>query len=322
MKFFYDFYDELKKVFENCQEIISNYPEGLSDTGKKYLSRYNVFEENASKNYICYLLSFWVNHECGVKKDICIKITVANTFMMLFAFIQDDLIDREIELKDMPEMISLGNLFFLEFMSIYREIFESHKKIWDYYDFYMKRWSKSITDEQKNINNEISLLEEEMVSIVSSKAELVKIAVTGICVLSKKEKLLNIYSKAVDKILFSLQIADDYIDWEKDLKKSNTNILLREFMKKEGIKYSMDIKASDVKEEIIFGTIVDKLCTVLRENSYNLNLMIEDKNIYIKEYNNSILGFMEDQRRKCLEKKRKIEMGGFSNWVDKNIFNI
>ena len=32
--------------------------------------------------------------------------------MMLFAFIQDDIIDREIEDKDISKMIVLGNLYF------------------------------------------------------------------------------------------------------------------------------------------------------------------------------------------------------------------
>ena len=53
-----------------------------------------------------------------------------------FAFIQDDIIDREIEDKDISKMIVLGNLYFSEFMSIYRKVFKNHEKIWDYYDFY------------------------------------------------------------------------------------------------------------------------------------------------------------------------------------------
>ena len=202
MKFFYDFYDDLKEVFERCNKIISKYPEGLKDAGIKNLSKYNVFEENASKNYICYLLSFWVNHQCGLKKEICIEITAANIFMMLFAFIQDDIIDREIEDKDISKMIVLGNLYFSEFMSIYRKVFKNHEKIWDYYDFYMKKWSKSIVDEQININKKIPLQKDKMVSLISAKAELIKIAVVGICILAKREELLDMYFKVLTEFYF------------------------------------------------------------------------------------------------------------------------
>lgn len=321
MEFFYDFYDDLKEVFEKCHKIISRYPEGLNDIGIKYLSKYNVFEENASKNYICYLLSFWVNAECKVKKEICIKITVANTFIMLFAFIQDDLIDKEIKHEDIAKMITLGNLFFSEFMSIYREVFKNHKKIWDYYDFYMRKWSKCIIDEQAIINSKTSLLSKKTIDLVSGKAELVKIAAVGICVLAEKEKLLDIYFRAIDRILFSLQIADDYVDWKEDLKRGNPNTLLREFMDKRDIKSYEYIKESDVKEEIIFGTIVDNLYMALIKNSHKLDLIIEDKNMYIKEYNDGILSFIEKEREICLETMRKIQLGGFFSWIDKNIFN-
>lgn len=321
MKFFYDFYDDLKEVFKRCNKIILKYPEGLNDAGIKYLSKYNIFEENASKNYICYLLSFWVNHQCGLKNEICIEITVANVFLMLFAFIQDDIIDREMEDIEIPEMILLGNLYFSEFMTIYRNVFKRHEEIWDYYDFYMKKWCKSLVDEKININSKMSLESEKMVSLISAKAELIKIAVAAICILSQKEEQLDMYFKAVDKVLFSLQIADDYMDWEKDLKCGNTNILLREFIRKRGIKCGEGIKESDVREEIIFGNLLDDLCMALIKNSDNLNSIIGNQNIYIKEYNDSILNFMNVQREYCLEKRREVKLGGFFSWVDKNIFN-
>ena len=92
-------------------------------------------------------------------------------------------------------------------------------------------------------------------------------------------------------------------------------------MKKRGIKHDEQIKESNVKEEIIFGSLVDDLYMALVENSHNLNSIIGDKNIYIKEYNDSILNFMKIQRENCLEKRRVIKLGGFFNWVDKNIFN-
>ena len=57
----------------------------------------------------------------------------------------------------------------------------------------------------------------------------------------------------------------------------------------------------------------------LVENSYNLNSIIGDKNIYIKEYNDSILNFMKF-KGKLFRKKEGIKLGGFFSWVDKNIF--
>lgn len=321
MRFFYDFYNDLKEVFKICREIISKYPEGLNDAGLKNLKRYNVFEENASKNYICYLLSFWINDKCHLKKEICIKITVANIFMMLFAFIQDDIIDREIEDEDIPIMIILGNLYFSEFMFIYREVFKGYEKIWDYYNFYMKKWSKFILDEKININNSMPLDSDKMVSLISGKAELIKIAVAAICILAKKEELLDMYFKAVDRVLFSLQVADDYIDWKKDLKRGNGNILLKEFTKKRKLKCYKDIREFDVKEEMIFGSLLNDLYMLLVKNSHKLDLIIGDKNMYIKEFNDSILKFMKSQMEIYLERRKEVKLGGFFNWVDKNIFN-
>ena len=40
----------------------------------------------------------------------------------------------------------------------------------------------------------------------------------------------------------------------------------------------------------------------LVENSHNLNLIIGDENMYIKEFNDSIFNFMKVQREICLAK--------------------
>ncbi|TYQ16550.1 UNVERIFIED_CONTAM: geranylgeranyl pyrophosphate synthase [Acetivibrio alkalicellulosi] len=319
MKFFYDFYDELRYVFKNCEDIISKYPYGLRNVGLEYISKYNVFNEKASKNYICYLLSFWINHQCKGQIEICRRIAIANTFMMLFAFIQDDVIDGEMEPQIIREMLSLGNLFFSEFMGIYREVFKDKPGIWNYYELYMKNWCRGIFFEQKNISTKIELVEDETVCLITDRAELVKVSAAAICVLSEKEEMIDIYSKSIERVLFSLQIADDYIDWKEDIKNKNSNILLYKIMERRNLKNLSQIKVEDVKNELIFGKLIDWLCIILHENTKKLKKILYNQNLYIEEYNNSILNYMENECSKYYEKKRAIELGGFSYWIEKNM---
>ncbi|MFZ5985749.1 MAG: class 1 isoprenoid biosynthesis enzyme [Bacillota bacterium] len=321
MEFFNRFNDDLKWVFKSCKDIISNYPEGLKKRGLDYLAKYNVFNEDAGKNYICYLLPFWVNYNCDIDKDTCRKISLANTFMMLFAFIQDDVMDGELDSSDVANMLSLGNLFFTDFIEAYREIFGSDMKFWEYFRECMMKWTKMVAYEKRGYKAGCDLLNDEIISLASGKAGLVKLAAAAVCILSGKEEMLSSFCMAVDRVLYSLQIADDYVDWKDDLKGRSTNLLLYEAMKAVGIDDISSLKETHVKRELIFGGILNRFAQVLYKNSNKLEKIPLGDNPYFKGFNLHLLSFIEAEARKYNERKRAAELGGFFYWIEKNTVN-
>ena len=69
------------------------------------------------------------------------KLSLANVFVMLYYFIQDDIMDSaKGEHKD---KLPLANLFHMQFLSIYRELFPSSSPFWSYYETYITEWSRS-----------------------------------------------------------------------------------------------------------------------------------------------------------------------------------
>lgn len=319
MEFFNDFYSDLQWVFKNCNRLISGYPEVLKSKGLDYLALYDVFNENSAKNYICYLLPFWVNYNCKLERDALRKISLANTFMMLFAFTQDDVMDNDIGSLDKADMLSLGNLFFTDFIELYRDVLGADPRFWRYFRLHMRKWAEAVASEKRGFRISDNLLDEEILSVVSGKADPVKLAAVAVCVMTDREEWIDKFSMAVDRVLFSLQIADDCADWREDLKNRNTNLLLHEVMRKYRVSNIESLNESDIKTEVFLGDIMDIVVKALRDNSKRLEEISLEGNPYFKGFNQHLLDIMETNAKACNERKRAAELGGFFYWYEKNI---
>ncbi|WP_410513678.1 hypothetical protein PaeBR_04380 [Paenibacillus sp. BR2-3] len=145
MNWFHDYEDELRLVFQGCSQIISQFPEPLNFQGLSYLSHFNVFETGSHKNYICYLLPYWLQESCRLTPGDCRQMSKGNVFLMLYFFIQDDLMDKPI--TSSPSKLPLANLLYVEFLNIYRFFFPGQSSFWTYFNRYIMEWADSVSNE-------------------------------------------------------------------------------------------------------------------------------------------------------------------------------
>ncbi|NRF92308.1 hypothetical protein HQN89_14945 [Paenibacillus frigoriresistens] len=112
---------DLADVFAEAEHIISTFPTPLDHLGLAYLATFDGRKEESTKNYICYLLPYWMKDITELPPESMNKLSLANVFVMLYYFIQDDIMDSaKGEHKD---KLPLANLFHMQFLSIYREMF-------------------------------------------------------------------------------------------------------------------------------------------------------------------------------------------------------
>jgi hypothetical protein len=190
----------------------------MSNAGIAYLKKFSVLEEDSTKNYICYLLPFWVKELTGITNEEARKLSLANVFIMLYFFIQDDLMDTApVEWK---QQLALGNLFYLEFLEIYRDEFPSDSPFWLYFRTYITEWADSVTNE-----NDQDYFKHQPTR-VATKASPLKLASTGALLLSNKADTIDIVTDFIDHVLVTLQMVDDWVDWQDDLEEGSYNCLL------------------------------------------------------------------------------------------------
>ncbi|MFC5649335.1 class 1 isoprenoid biosynthesis enzyme [Paenibacillus solisilvae] len=212
--------DELAIVFAEAKAIIASFPAPLGVRGIRYLDKFNPLEANSTNNYICYSLPFWLQDAVFADAESCRRLSLANVFIMLYFFIQDDVMDSAEVHKDWNEQLALSNLFYLSFLNLYRSSFHPCSPFWDYFNTYITDWAVSVATERQVSKEPQNPLR------FARKAGPLKLASTGLLLLTAQEALIKPVSEMVDHVLITLQMVDDWADWREDLAEGNENSLL------------------------------------------------------------------------------------------------
>ncbi|WP_339317381.1 hypothetical protein [Paenibacillus sp. FSL R10-2734] len=213
-----DYEEELRLVFQESRKIISEFPEPLNSQGLSYLEHFNVFNAESHKNYICYLLPFWLQKGCGLSAEITRQMSMGNVFFMLYFFIQDDLMDSKE--SSAYERLPLANLLYVEFLNIYRLLFPNDSSFWTSFNRYITQWADSVSNETTSdyfLNDRVK---------ISYKASPLKLSSTAALLLTGKDSLVPQSEEMIDAVLLTLQMLDDYEDWKEDLAEGSYNCLL------------------------------------------------------------------------------------------------
>lgn len=208
---------ELLDVFAEAEIRIGAFPAPFNEIGISYLHRFHPFREGSSKNYICYLLPFWLKH-LARERDVCRGMALSNLFVMLHFFIQDDLMDEPP--AEWKMQLALDHLIQLQYMELYRSFFPPQSPFWTYFGQYVTEWATSVSD----VNEREAFFTRP--TRIAHKASPVKLASTGLLLLSGREELIPETSGLIDQVLITLQMADDRADWREDLQTGSANSLL------------------------------------------------------------------------------------------------
>ncbi|WP_379154380.1 hypothetical protein [Paenibacillus sp. sgz5001063] len=218
MDWLHDFDEDLRLVFQDCSNIISGFPEPLRTQGLSYLDQFNVFSAGSHKNYICYLLPFWLRDGYGLTDDEVRQLSAGNVFCMLYFFIQDDLIDSSLDRA--AGKLPLANLLYVEFLNRYRPLFPADSLFWLCFNRYILEWAESMAGEAHGDYFRNDRLK------ISHKASPLKLTSTAILLYSGNAPLITEAEEVLHTALLTLQMLDDYEDWEQDLDGGSYNCLL------------------------------------------------------------------------------------------------
>ncbi|GLX66266.1 hypothetical protein [Paenibacillus glycanilyticus] len=209
---------ELQLVFSEAKRRITDFPEPFAQAGLAYLQKFDVFERASSKNYICYLLPYWINEVAPIPISQCRELAIANVFNMLYYFLQDDVMDESP--AAWKEQLALAHLCHAELEAILRGLFTAESSFWHHGQQYVQEWASAVVHEDKHDFFKTDFIK------VAKKASPLKLASTGVLLLADRQELIAQVDQLVDLALVLLQMADDLADWEEDLQEGNYNCLI------------------------------------------------------------------------------------------------
>ncbi|QHT60881.1 hypothetical protein GXP70_13605 [Paenibacillus lycopersici] len=305
-----DYEEELAVVFEEAERLIAAYPAPLNAKGQAYLQAFNPLAPSSAKNHICYLLPFWTAPVTALSAEHYRALSLGNVFVMLYFFIQDDLMDDAP--ADLKEQLALGNLFHLSMLDIYRSMFEHSSPFWHYYNEYVRNWSLAVAYEHPMGSLDPARL--------ASKAAPVKLASTGALLLAGKPELESEVSRAVDLVLGTLQFSDDWSDWEEDFELKNANSLIG-MIHAESTDQSTPLSKEDVKNALYIGDALTRFAELAAANGHLLD-ELRVRLPHLSAFQAHLAMQLAAGADKLMHNKRLLLQGGFSYWIETNFNSV
>lgn len=299
---------DLADVFAKAESIVSAFPAPLDHLGLAYLATFDGRKEESTKNYICYLLPYWMNDINELPPVSMNKLSLANVFVMLYYFIQDDIMDSaKGEHKD---KLPLANLFHMQFLSIYRELFPAESPFWGYYETYVTEWSEAVTNEQQSdyFHHDIGK--------IAKKASPVKNASTGALLLANQAHLIPVVTAAVEQTLITLQMLDDWADWEEDLEEGSYNCLLASLRKHMQLSTDSPVSPEMVKQQLYvhdFLELYGQIAITHHEQLLGLQIAMTQ----MINFHDSLVQNIQKVALEIKENRKMLTLGGFYYFLSK-----
>ena len=310
MRWFEDFKEDMAAVFKEAAEAIARFPAPLDRRGLAYINGFNPLVEDSAKNYICYLLPFWLNDAAPITTAQRRALSLANVFVMLHFFVQDDVMDTAPE--DWKEQLALGSLLQQEFQDRYRALFPSDSVFWTCARTMLTDWAANVTAENAND----PFLHDPL--RIAKKAAPLHMASVGAMLLAGREEQLSLVSELVDHTLVTLQMADDWADWQDDLADGSYNCLLSM------IRFELSIDrsptAAEVKHALYTRDVLVRYAELALPH-YEALLHSAVRIPYLLDFHQSLIGQLNHDSNGIAEQRRILAAGGLHYFLAKNAKN-
>ncbi|TNJ68154.1 hypothetical protein FE784_00365 [Paenibacillus hemerocallicola] len=300
---------DLIDVFTEAENRVGAFPAPFNEIGIEYLHRFHPFREGSSKNYICYLLPFWLKHIALERDEACKRMALSNIFVMLHFFIQDDLMDEPP--AKWKTQLALDHLIQLQYMELYRPLFPAESSFWTYFGQYVTEWATSVSDENERDAFFIQPTQ------IAHKASPVKLASTGLLLLSGREELVPEMSGLIDQVLITLQMADDRADWREDLQSGSANSLLSFIRQERRMNSASGLTVQEVESSIHVRGCLRRYAQIAEQRHERLRTSGTQAMQLIAFHDYLTQSLLSEAVRIERDKNRLLQ-GGFSYWLSKN----
>lgn len=310
MKWLTRYERELDLAFAEAERMLGSLPATFRTPAQNYLDRFHALKENRSKNYICYLLPFWLQPLSGLNAADTRRFAVANIFGMLYYHLIDECMD-EPETRG-TRKLPLAELIHSLFIEMYGGSFPGASPFWTYYRKYVSEWAEAVSAE-----GESDFFHEDPVRM-GHKAAPVKLTVAGSLLLADRTDEIAKLEQAVDTVLVTLQLLDDWQDWEKDLREGSYNSLISVVQMKLDIRRERRPTCDEIHQAI---SSLDVLVTLWGHADRNHELLL-DIQPYVPDlydFHRDLVDNIAAGAREIQAKRSLLQRGGLEFWLSNNM---
>lgn len=283
---------EVDLAFAEAAEEMKRLPPPLRAGGLELLARVHPSGGKGGTNYICYLLPFWMRTPPNTTPDrgqtqrnstpdrtpaqtapapsnFCRDLAVGNLLAMLHFFMLDDAMDAADAESRLAarENLALGQLLHSGFLRRYYRHFPAASTLWNDYETYLAEWAAAVADEGK------TPADPSDVRRLARKSSPLKLCAAGMLIRSGREQLIAPIGAAIELVLATLQLADDWTDWRDDLSDERCNAFLTLARQTLSVPPDRPLDEQSVKQAIYRGGCLRQLSALADANGDRLRNM-------------------------------------------------
>ena len=207
---------EVARIFAEAFSGFPALPASLAGLAATLLEKLNPVSTRGAgggSNYICFLLPLWLKEQTGCVSEVCRDLAIGNVYGMLHFFLLDDAMDAAVAANagETRRSLALGQICYEGFRRRYERYFPPDSPLWRRYETYLTDWATAVSEEGER------LAEPTDPAALARKSAPVKLCAAGLLLLSGQTDRLPQMEEAVDLVLATLQLSDDWVDWREDL---------------------------------------------------------------------------------------------------------
>jgi len=302
--------DEIAAIFEDAARETDSYPPPLDELGRAWVNRLDP-ARGARSNYIGYLLPYWIREETGVELAACRGLAAANIHALIHFFLLDDVIDTgpAMAQADIREGLVLGQLFQASFQKGYSRHYAPDSPLWGHYQRYLAEWAHAIREET------VRPADPDNPGQLAGKSSPVKLSAAGMLLQAGRHEQLAGLEEAVDLTLATLQLSDDWADWQEDLAAGNDSAFLLLARRCLSLEPHEPLDEQQVKRAIYHRGCLDRLAEIVEGYCARTALLPHAPEMLVSFHSALAAGIREDARSVRERTKQLLEGGGFDYFL-------
>ncbi|MNG07855.1 hypothetical protein D3C84_911760 [compost metagenome] len=151
---------------------------------------------------------------------------------------------------------------------------------------------------------------------MAGKAGPVKLASTGAMLLGNKDSMVDEVSGRIDQVLATLQMVDDWMDWEDDLREGSDNSLIDMIRLQQQLSMSDIVTAEDVNRCLFTTGVMSRFFSYATAQHEEL-LSVRSTYPHLVEFHQSLLNHLQEACFSISAKKQSLLRGGFVHYLSR-----
>ncbi|QLG42365.1 MULTISPECIES: hypothetical protein [unclassified Paenibacillus] len=305
-EWFDPFRSDVEVVFAAAEQLVQKYPEPMSEHALEQLHLVNPLLRDSGHSYIGYIIPLWMQLSDGLPPEKAHKLSTACLLHMLYFLNQDEVMDEQPE--DVTLKLSLGNLYYVDAICAYSELFSLSSPFWTYFRQYVEDWAMSVNGE-----NTIDYFKRSPL-FIAQKAAPLQLGAAGSLLLLEQEHRITPVCSAVNIALMTLQMTDDFTDTKQDAVHGNYNSFLSHISAALEHNYPVHPVSERIHDNVYNTQLMNSYVDIAQQ--YNIRLTSSNSGItHLEAFNSYLCGILGQTVQDIEQHKKMLFQGGFHYWI-------